>query len=163
MRVFQHSVLRLFGGTYANEATVASAPLLSELTDQVRRPELIGSQFFCGDYVVVPQGTSFTGPTYPFWGSHVANWETEPVFVVIQSTALVKISGETLSGPSSWILRPTNSPNQGVHAAQFQFQGFIESLTIEVPAIADGGINGVVNMRAFLMPDLVPTYVVGVT
>lgn len=163
MRILQHTLARIFDGTHASEAVVGSSALLTQLTDQVRRPELIGDLYFTVDYPVVVSSSPLVGPTYTLWPSHADNWEDEPLFVAIQSTALVKISGETLAGASEWILKPTNSVNAGVHAAQFQFQGAIESLTISAPSNTDGGFNGLVQIRVFKMPALTPAYVIGVT
>lgn len=163
MKIFQHSIARLFDGIFTSEALVASAPLLVEVTDQDRRPTLIGTESFAASLKVTATGSNQAGPTYTFWNSHVADWEDEPVFVVIETSAVIKVTGETPEGVGTWILTPTNSATDGVHKAQFQFMGYIESLTLQIPSIANGGIDGVVNTQVFLMPALDPTYIIGLT
>jgi len=163
VKFLQRSVVREFAGIYDDEAEVASAPLLHKLIDQERRPEITSTQFFECGYIVVPTGSNVTGPTYPLWNTHLANWTTEDVFIAIETSAVLKITGETPTGVGTWILTPTNSSVLGVHKAQFQFVGKIESLTLQIPSTANGGIAGEFKMSAFLMPALEPTYAIGLT
>lgn len=142
---------------------MGSAALLSMIQDQVSRPVLQSDNFFSADYAVTVTGSNQDGPEYTFWPSHATDWQTEAVFVVIETTALIKIVGETLDGTSTWILKPTNSDTAGIHKAQFQFQGYIESLSLKIPSTGNGGFDGVVKVRAFAVPDLDPDYVIGVT
>lgn len=164
MKVTQHTVLRDFGGVFADEATVASAPLLSQIVDQVRRPELVTEDlYFALDVELSPGGSEVAGPTYEFWPGHSGVWDETPVFLLVESDVLVKLTGETLAGQSTWILQGTNTDTAGVHKAIFQFQGCIEDITIHTPSTTQGGEAGKVRVRVFQMPELSPTYVQGLT
>jgi hypothetical protein len=161
LKVLQHSVVRLFEGAFRREADIASAPEIARVVDQSSRFPLEVKNYAVMTFPVVATGSDQVGPTFKFWPDFV--FTDDPVFVAIESTALIKASCDTPDGPATWILMPTNSLSKGVHAAQFQFQGYVDEISFEIPSVLNGGFDGEVKIVAFQVPPLTPTYVIGLT